>query len=464
VGKKHTVIPYAVFVIAISIVSINLISVLFPALISALTSGSQISIDPLEPGIWAIPVLVTNIVILFFGILYYSKKLPKVIPNFGKFILNFEVSKRIAGIVIIILIVTYVALTVQEITINEEEEWKDFVPVRETLEVFKDKGLLVFDTSYVKYFLIYVSEVIFQNVRVVPYIASILLVLLTYFFTVEITKKRFAGLIAMVVLLQSGIFLRYDTLATYSNFWVLFYLLSVYTMYKKWPISPISYLLSIFSKPIMVFTFPISFFIIYMSNLSRRKKVFLGISYVAMTLALISYFLATHATVWGDFTEFNTVDFWAGFTTLSYQLRFDVFILLFLLPVTVGLFLTSISRNSQASTVLALIIGSLLLSPLILATTDYNMQPYRYVPLVVFFAIGIGTMFSKDLSKISELKQKKSKIKPSFIDPNKDPKYYIQRYFNEPKYKEWFDRNYPDYTIFEAVGISESEYFELKTN
>ena len=40
-----------------------------------------------------------------------------------------------------------------------------------------------------------------------------------------------------------------------------------------------------------------------------------------------------------------------------------------------------------------------------------------------------------------------------FIDPNKDPQYYIDRYYNEPNYKEWFDRNYPDYTIEEAVGL-----------
>ena len=44
---------------------------------------------------------------------------------------------------------------------------------------------------------------------------------------------------------------------------------------------------------------------------------------------------------------------------------------------------------------------------------------------------------------------------PSFVDPQQDPKYYIQRYTNEPSYKDWFDRNYPDYTIYEAVGLDE---------
>lgn len=47
---------------------------------------------------------------------------------------------------------------------------------------------------------------------------------------------------------------------------------------------------------------------------------------------------------------------------------------------------------------------------------------------------------------------------PSFVDPNKDPMYYIRRYLHEPKYKDWFDRNYPEYKIYEAVGISKYEF------
>lgn len=39
-----------------------------------------------------------------------------------------------------------------------------------------------------------------------------------------------------------------------------------------------------------------------------------------------------------------------------------------------------------------------------------------------------------------------------FVDTTKDPQYYLDRYNNEPKYKSWFDRNYPDMTIEEAIG------------
>ena len=52
----------------------------------------------------------------------------------------------------------------------------------------------------------------------------------------------------------------------------------------------------------------------------------------------------------------------------------------------------------------------------------------------------------------------------SFIDRSKDPQYYVDRYYNEINYKEWFDRNYPGITIEEAVGYNdESRATEVKT-
>ena len=41
-----------------------------------------------------------------------------------------------------------------------------------------------------------------------------------------------------------------------------------------------------------------------------------------------------------------------------------------------------------------------------------------------------------------------------FVDSSKDPQYYIDRYYNESIYKSWFDKNYPELTIEEAVGYT----------
>ena len=45
----------------------------------------------------------------------------------------------------------------------------------------------------------------------------------------------------------------------------------------------------------------------------------------------------------------------------------------------------------------------------------------------------------------------KETIIPGFPDPEKDLQHYLDRYDNEPSYKEWFDRNFEGQTIREAV-------------
>jgi len=46
-------------------------------------------------------------------------------------------------------------------------------------------------------------------------------------------------------------------------------------------------------------------------------------------------------------------------------------------------------------------------------------------------------------------------INTDFVDSSKDPSYYIQRYYSEPAYKSWFDRNYPGQSIEETVGYTD---------
>jgi len=56
----------------------------------------------------------------------------------------------------------------------------------------------------------------------------------------------------------------------------------------------------------------------------------------------------------------------------------------------------------------------------------------------------------------------KGKKIEDFVDPDKDPRSYLKRYLLEEKYKDWFDRNYPNNTIYNAVGLNEWDYNEMK--
>ena len=67
----------------------------------------------------------------------------------------------------------------------------------------------------------------------------------------------------------------------------------------------------------------------------------------------------------------------------------------------------------------------------------------------------------EDTATNNEIQSEVKKI-PRFVDPNKDPNDYLKRYINESKYKDWFNWNYPNYTIYEAVGLTASDYIKIK--
>ena len=62
-------------------------------------------------------------------------------------------------------------------------------------------------------------------------------------------------------------------------------------------------------------------------------------------------------------------------------------------------------------------------------------------------------------SKEEKPKKAPAEEKPKlagFVDPEKGAQYYIDRYNKEKKYKDWFHKNYPQYSsIYEAVGLEE---------
>jgi len=207
------------------------------------------------------------------GLLYYKNKLPQIITKSVRFIFNFEVSSKLAFFVITIIIGTYIVVSIGEL-FNGEFLPDYHIRVKYFLENY-DVTKIGSLAGYVVLFLTSSSMQLFGNYKVIPFIASISLLVLTYFFTFEITQKRFAGIIAMVIVLQSRIFLFFDTSVAYPNYWILFYLLSLYLICKKWPLAPISYVLSLLTKVLTGIFLPMTLFFIYRANITKRKKILL---------------------------------------------------------------------------------------------------------------------------------------------------------------------------------------------
>ena len=67
---------------------------------------------------------------------------------------------------------------------------------------------------------------------------------------------------------------------------------------------------------------------------------------------------------------------------------------------------------------------------------------------------------SKIASSVSEPEPIEESGLASFVDPEKDPQYYGDRYYSEESYKSWFDRNYPNMKIEDAVGYEKNKIVE----
>ena len=394
-------ISYAIFFCTLIVVLLTLIPVIFPALFSSIFGMFTENLNPFEAGYQSVFLIVSNIIIFGFGFAYYKKKIPSSVHGVFEKVRTFEISKKIAIISLIIILGIYIGLSSPELLLNEGDVWSDYkavlIPALEIWPFGQAEDIYVQEQNdrYVRMFLLDVSLDVFQNIKLLPFIASILVVVFTYLITTQFCQKRFAGIIAAIILLQSYTFLKFDTVAVYENFWVLFFLISLYVIEKKWFLSPVFYILAFYTKAYVAPFFLMTLFTTYKSEISTRTKLAILISYVVIVgISIAIVFLGD--TVYPDVIQVNSSKFMLGFQVIISQLRFDLFFIMMILPVTVGLMLLSKNGLKHADSILILIFGTIIASPILVTFTyHYEILPYRFVPLLVFFSIGIGMFFSK---------------------------------------------------------------------
>jgi len=385
------------------LVTIFLFFVGFIEPIKAQTDSSDSSLDKFELGPFAIPIIITNVALLAIGIAYWKKNLPEIFVRKIRFIFNFEISKKIAIVAIIILIGIYISLSAQELFITTERELtaKDHVQVRKIAEEWELENLTAYlpQRPPLKYFFHHASVQLFDNIKVVSYLASISLLILTYLFTQEITKKRFAGLIAMIILMQSPLFLQFDTSYVYTNNWILFYLLSLYFIVRqKWHVSAFSFVLSLLSKPLTITFLPMTLFFIYDSELSIKKKLITIIPYAVIIYAIIAAYAAGYFNyILRHPLNFREVT--GGLAQFAFAAKSDAFVLIFLLPIIVGLFIVSLRGIPYSNSMMILLLGMLVANLFLVYFTVFIDHEYRHVPIIVFFAISAGFIFSNRIKK-----------------------------------------------------------------
>ena len=384
-----------VFLFASVLVGVSLLSVIFPALI--LHEFGHISTDrydAFEFGNNAILLVTSNIILLSLGFLYKKNKLPSFSSYINK-VRDFEISKKPSIIIGIIILVVYVAITAPELSVDESIQYADFKILIRGLETFPatDSGSMIDDeqnSRFVRMILLGFSQDYLNNIKVIPFISSIILVAIVGVLTVQISNRRVAGLIAMIVLIQSYTFLEYDTIAVYENIWVTFFLLSIYTIHKRWYLSGILYLLSVFSKAFATPFLILNVYYLMRTDSNRSTKIRILVSYGIIMLIMLGLFSVGN-TIYDDIIHIDFNRFMNSLSDFSSQMRFDSFLLIMIIPTIVGLFFAARNGVKHAESMLFFIPSLLLAGPLVAFVTDfYVILPYRFIPLIAFFSISIG--------------------------------------------------------------------------
>ena len=388
-----------IFSLGFIVILLSIVSVIFPGLIISIVDVNRFG-ESFEMGAIGTPFIIANVVVFSLIALHLKHRLPNIFTNISEKIFSFDLSQKNSLLFLIIILGIYIAASANELSIYEVNQYGDFLIVEKAIEIWPEQEsehryIAEQWDRHVRMALLVISEEVFHNIKVIPYLASIFLLITTYFLTIKLSGKNFTGLIAVIVILQSSTFYIYDTIAVYENFWVLFYVFSILLIFKKPKFSSIFFILAIFSKAIIVLWLPISILVTLLSDIPKNKKIFVISTHViALVISLIIFQYSD--SVYQNVVDIDLSEFWIGFTTLAFNLRFDVVLLLFLLPVSAGLFLKSRKGDKNSISIIVLICGTILVTPVLEMITDhYFVYPYRYVPLVVFFAIGLSTLFSK---------------------------------------------------------------------
>ena len=397
--NSNNSIVWLIFSLGIFVVLFSLISVVFPGLIISVVDVNPFG-ESFEIGAMGMPLLIVNVVVFSLIVLGLKHRLPNAFTNIIQKILSFDLSRKNSFMFFLIILAIYIAASANELSTYELSQYGDFMIVESALEIWpeqesENKYVAEQLDRHVRMVLLVISEEVFHNVKIIPYLASIFLLITTYFLTIKLTEKNFTGLIAVVFILQSSTFYLYDTIAVYENFWVLFYVFSIYLIFKKPKFSSIFFILSIFSKAIIVLWLPVSILITLLSDIPKNKKIFVITTHIIVIIISLIIFQYSDS-IYQNVIDIEPSEFWVGFTTLAFNLRFDVLLLLLLLPVSAGLFLKARKGDKNSISLIVLICGTILVTPVLeMITNYYFVYPYRYVPLVVFFAIGLSSLFSK---------------------------------------------------------------------
>lgn len=303
---------------------------------------------------------------------------------------SFDLSRKVTICLVIIIVFGYAIGASYELL--WDVDYLDYNRQKVSVYYWQPDQIFKENSSHVRYALDKASLILFNSPKVIPFLASIALLITVYYFGRQISGRYLGGVLACAILSTNNLFKFFDTSGVYENYWVLFFILSLYVMGNKWYLSPVFFILSVFSKPLTVAFLPLTFVWIYYSSLSSAKKIMLGLAY---GIPIIAFYLSSvYLEYITDKAQFVLPLFIDGLKSWWFFIVADWWMPAAVPAMMLFMLALSAKKTPWAFQVFCGLIVTAFSGAFVQAMAyDVENEPYRYIPLVVFFALSIPVLF-----------------------------------------------------------------------
>jgi len=293
----------------------------------------------------------------------------------------------------LVLAITAIIAVNESFQIGMVESYPDYADnVKPYLQTC-DTDPIQYSRGHLKWLSICASHHWFGNAQIIPFLYSIVLLPLAYWFVAILTKNNWTGLIAFGITASSGLYYLFNTTATYEHSWVVFLLIALIASLKnKWFALPV-FMFAVLSKPTAILFLPM---MLYMSTQYKQKaQQFFWILAIITIFTLVAI---DPVEMIGGHWDFNPDEFIHGLYGWWFFLDSTMIIAVSIVLVMVALFIKR-KKDKPARIILVFIIGIIISVPLIEGFTTQLNHAYRFLPLVIFGGAGLGHVVIQYLTK-----------------------------------------------------------------
>jgi hypothetical protein len=245
------------------------------------------------------------------------------------------------------------------------------------------------------FLLLKTSDYLFGNYKVLSFVSSVLLVLLVFFTTKNITKSIPASFVSVLLLVSTFIFRNYDTSVTYPSFWATLFAFSIYLITRGSYTSVIPYYLSIPVKSFTAMFLPAIIMFVHFSSVPNRKRlvlvfISLTVGFVLLLTVLENLQVLEKGLI--EITPRSPYYLVEGLGSWANVFRKDLISFVALMVVIPALFL--IRKVPFAKSLLFCIFLMILTSPVLRFLTTYDNWDYRFLPLVFLVCVSVGLVLA----------------------------------------------------------------------